>query len=419
MRSEQLGALLIGAVSLAGFTSCTSVYFASTDACVRDRGFACEVSADLTADAGPSVASVFLIGDAGEPDPLPPAAPVRDLILDSLHAEVQATRQAGIETRLVFLGDNIYPDGLRDATDQGECAGSLYCPEDQAQLDAQIRAIPDGVEAYFLAGNHDWGNTSGKDAYLRILNQGTYLGARGQELVPAAGCPGPVVRDLVVGNQSRLRMIFLDTQWLLLPEESRPGRDSEPSVTCTFSAEEEVYERLGRDLASADVPVLLLLHHPIRTYGDHGGSGSWRSRLLYRAGWSAQDVNSAPYARMITRLDRLLEEAGADATRRIVVAAGHEHALQVIYDAETTVHHLISGSGSKVSRLQTGPGSEFAAGFPGYMRLDIHEEGSITLVVRAACPSKDGEPLGTVLEHDGGITCTVGDFATAFAKALN
>jgi len=370
-------------------------------------------------DAGPTVASVFLIGDAGAPDPPPPAAPIRDLILDSLEAEIAATRDAGIEARVVFLGDNVYPQGLRDATPMGECAGARFCPHDQEQLDAQIEAIPNGVRAYFVPGNHDWANVAGDEGYRRLSNQATYLGERSQELVPAAGCPGPVVRDLIVAGEARLRMIFLDTHWLLLPEARRPGQDSQPPVRCTYTAEHAVYEQVRRDIASAAIPVMLLMHHPMRTYGDHGGSGSWVSRLLYRAGWSAQDVNSAPYARMIGRFDELLQEASLTATRPVILAAGHEHTLQVIYDTDTRVHHLISGSGSKVGKLGKGPGSEFAAGFPGYMRVDVHQDGALTLVVRAACPARTQEALGTAVEHDGDVTCAVGEFGTAFAKALN
>ena len=98
-------------------TACTGTYFVSSAACVRGTGFDCVVREDLATDAGPAVVSLFLIGDAGEPDPPPPAAPMRDRVLGELAADIEAARRGGSEARLVYLGDNIYPDGLRDATD--------------------------------------------------------------------------------------------------------------------------------------------------------------------------------------------------------------------------------------------------------------------------------------------------------------
>src|SRR5688572_28654122 len=48
--------------------------------------------------------SLFLIGDAGEPDPREIGAP-----LDSLTVQVAAAPQRSI---VVFLGDNVYPEGI-------------------------------------------------------------------------------------------------------------------------------------------------------------------------------------------------------------------------------------------------------------------------------------------------------------------
>jgi hypothetical protein len=48
--------------------------------------------------------SLFLIGDAGEPDPRE-----RSKVLDSLAAHVSKDPQKAL---VVFLGDNVYPDGI-------------------------------------------------------------------------------------------------------------------------------------------------------------------------------------------------------------------------------------------------------------------------------------------------------------------
>ena len=48
--------------------------------------------------------TLFLIGDAGEPDPREPGSP-----LDSLYAQASVAPQ---RTMIVFLGDNVYPGGI-------------------------------------------------------------------------------------------------------------------------------------------------------------------------------------------------------------------------------------------------------------------------------------------------------------------
>src|SRR5678816_3024018 len=70
------------------------------------------------------VETIFLIGDAGEPDPRLPAT-----VLDSL--SVQAAG-AGSRGTILFLGDNIYPSGTADAS-------SVNYADVLRRLDAQIR----------------------------------------------------------------------------------------------------------------------------------------------------------------------------------------------------------------------------------------------------------------------------------------
>ena len=257
---------------------------------------------------------MFLVGDAGDPDEEGAVVRGRDLLLTQLRKDLEASRRpAGrvpIDVRIAFLGDNIYPNGLRDGTGSGGgCPGEGYCTQDQRQLEAQIAAIPDGVTVYFLAGNHDWGNTTEDDAYGLIVNQEQFLEkqhrpTRPVDLVPDAGCPGPGVDSVYVGGRTRLRIIFLDTQWLLLPEHDRPDPRSDPPAVCSPASEEDVYRELRWHLEQAgDTPVLLLAHHPVRTHSSHAGQGSGLAKVLYLLGWSAQDLNSAPYQRLIGRLE--------------------------------------------------------------------------------------------------------------------
>jgi hypothetical protein len=95
--------------------------------------------------------SVFLIGDAGDPQ-LPLASvdapdanePLIDPVLSALHAEVaEAVDTIGAErTAVIFLGDNVYPKGLAPPGNPTRAHG-------QRVLDAQITAIG-RARGYFI-----------------------------------------------------------------------------------------------------------------------------------------------------------------------------------------------------------------------------------------------------------------------------
>ena len=97
---------------------------------------------------------------------------------------------------VAYLGDVVYPDGVRNRTDPA-------FPEDSARLWKQIDLVG-GVEAkkhatvgFFVTGNHDWGNSSGDAGFDRVINLGEQLrkaraAGRFVSLLPAAGDPGPV-----------------------------------------------------------------------------------------------------------------------------------------------------------------------------------------------------------------------------------
>src|ERR1044071_762022 len=88
---------------------------------------------------------IVLIGDAGE------------LSIDKRHKVVEAVRKTvklDAKTVILFLGDNVYPNGLADSD-------YYQYPDYKAILDSQI-AINRGTKAtvYMIPGNHDWQNGS-------------------------------------------------------------------------------------------------------------------------------------------------------------------------------------------------------------------------------------------------------------------
>src|SRR5688500_17217656 len=104
--------------------------------------------------AADSVESVvFLIGDAG--DATFETAP----ILHRLRSEIEQWSQNMRDSTVVvlYLGDNVYPKGVRDETDPA-------FPQDSARLQGQLEVVSGeqarrhGTRAIFIAGNHDWGH---------------------------------------------------------------------------------------------------------------------------------------------------------------------------------------------------------------------------------------------------------------------
>ena len=76
--------------------------------------------------------TVFLIGDAGEPDPRDIGPP-----LDSLAAQAAVAPERSI---IVFLGDNVYPEGIPE-----EAAAEWA--DARRRLSSQGRAVPGGAPA--------------------------------------------------------------------------------------------------------------------------------------------------------------------------------------------------------------------------------------------------------------------------------
>ena len=190
--------------------------------------------------------TLLLIGDAGAPTD-------RDPVLAALEREID--RDAA-STTVVFLGDNIYPDGMPDSAAPSR-------KDMERRLDQQVRAADEASRVYFVPGNHDWAS-HGDDGWDAILRQGRYLAENGEaRLLPEDGCPGPSVVDL----GSRVRLILLDTQWWL-HDGPRPGPDS----SCNAATLTEVSDAVKSAIRSAsDRHVIVAGHHPLESSGPHGG----------------------------------------------------------------------------------------------------------------------------------------------------
>jgi hypothetical protein len=356
-----LGAL--GAIGIAGARDIAPIEFEAVEAA------ALPPPSDVDAVA-------FLVGDAGD------ATVETSPLLHALQADVERWSAAlgkDSAASVLFLGDNVYPSGVHDREHP-------RFPEDSTRLWSQIRLV--GGEAakrhatigLFTTGNHDWGNTTGDTGLERVRNLEEQLGLAREPgyrvaLLPAAGTPGPTVRDL----RDNVRILFLDTHWFL-QQRSR----AEHSL---------FFARLQAALDGAgDREVIIVAHHPFRTAGPHGvvipgyHSGGIEY-LLKRSGSLVQDLNSPVYADLLAGLVSTFEAAPRPP---LVFAGGHDHSLQVFEGVgrRDPRFSIVSGAGSKISGLSESEGLVWGGSRPGWMMLVFRKDDGVDLFVIAGDPDR-------------------------------
>lgn len=316
-------------------------------------------------------ATIVVIGDAGE-------------LTNGKHPVVDAVRknvELGKKTTILFVGDNLYKTGLPDdALPTYDIA--------KAPLDSQIHiARNKPVDVYFVPGNHDWANggPNGYESILRVQRYIDILGNNKVKMFPRNGCPGPV--DVKITDD--VTLVMMDSQWWL-HENDKPGIESD----CPYKTKAEVLTQLGEILSvNKKKLILFAFHHPLKTYGPHGGYFTWKQHLfpltdakkslyiplpiigsaypLTRAVFgTAQDLKHPIYQDMIKQVEGVVKQHP-----NVVFLSGHEHSMQLIQDSG--FNYIVSGSGSKNSRVSKGRYSLYASSSTGFVTLEISKNKNV------------------------------------------
>jgi hypothetical protein len=298
-------------------------------------------------------------------------------------------------TAVVVLGDNVYPAGMPPPGEKGHEHAARV-------LEAQIAAIGP-ARGFFTLGNHDW--DQGKErGWARARAQHDFLSTRAPNisLHPPDACPGP--EEVRFGEH--LQLVFFDL-WAAIYQLDHPEG---PQADCTTRAGEgRLVEAVDRMLAGAEGRrSILVTHAPMYTTGPHGGYFPWREhvfplRVFDRDLWIPLPILGSvfPLARwlgvtdtdqMSARYRQYIEGAKSifEPGRPTLVAAGHEHSLQVHVDP-TGVFHAVSGAGSidKVDYVGQMKTDLMSLAAPGYMRLDAYPDGKLRLNVIALDEAHD------------------------------
>jgi hypothetical protein len=337
------------------------------------------------------VGRLILVGDAGDVRAsLDPRQRETDRTFDAIRGD--AARDAE-RTTVVWLGDNVYPRGLPLHVPD-PCAnrrrGDATPQEAEAVLRRQIAASAPAALALFVPGNHDW-DRSGECGLPRVLAQERFVeGATPTEaqpwprrvsLLPDGGCPGPAWLDLPEKDPA-FRVIALNSEWLLRDPgkdgQQKPVAECAPALGLKADANEAevraaVLSRLREAVAgSGGRPVVLTMHHPLKTHGQHAGAGL--IGLQARFFPTRQDVRNDVNRRMVR--DVLSAVGSVPDGPLVVSAAGHDHGLQVLDFDLLSLVQLVSGAGSQLSTLGRGPDTRFAHRGHGYVRIDfVRREG--------------------------------------------
>ncbi|EMR03968.1 BamA/TamA family outer membrane protein [Cesiribacter andamanensis] len=343
--------------------------------------------------------TVYLVGDAGKPDKDRQEPSLR-LLESQLRGQYRSEQDGGISQlpdslkSVIFLGDNIYEDGL-SAPDDPDREEEERIIVEQMQVVQSWAGTP-----VFIPGNHDW-NHSRVGGLEKVMRQGEFVRQfldNPRAFLPFNGCPGPVA--LPVGDN--VVLVLIDSEWWLTPHRRPRG----PEGGCNVESELDFIVQLDDMLSRySDKHIVLALHHPLKSNGNHGGHYNlgdhiFPLRLKYANayvplpligsiyplgrmyGVSRQDIANPKYQQLINALTSITE-----GRTNVVIAAGHEHNLQL--QELNGVMHIVSGSGAKETFCVGGRDALFVHRSKGFARLNYYKNGEVW--VEFWVPEGDGE----------------------------
>lgn len=329
---------------------------------------------------------MFLIGDAGSAS--------LDVQEPNLKLFESFLEKAGKNSAAIFLGDNIYNNGLPDSTDPNR---AFY----EARINEQLKTVENFKgRVVFVPGNHDW-DDGGKDGLNAVRRLEEYIESyldRGNTFLPDDGFPGPIDLELMDDDEDPrlnddIRLIVLDTQWWLHKHDKPFGETGDYDLADggDFLVElEDILKKREKDF------LVVAAHHPLISHDPHGGYLPGNTHLnppifgslyaFYRKVFGLeQDIPHHEYKELSNTLQEmfLLND-------NLIYASGHAHSLQYIKKSgkRETQHYIVSGSGTKSSFVAKGRGAEFNYEGKGFTTLNYYGDGSVWL--EAWAPIGDG-----------------------------
>ncbi len=307
---------------------------------------------------------LFLVGDAGENMAPGPA-------LQHLHARLQKEPNSAV----IFLGDNSYKNmlaGIISKGFKGYDGGKKTSKKIKSQIDGLMNY---GGAVYFIPGNHDWWNRTNVERGIKKLNLEasfieetvkkslTVANRTDAVFLPAYGSPGPVSRTF---NNGKLKVIFIDTQRLLLAHLKKTKEDV--ILLQRFYAD---FDSMLKKNSQHDQEMVVVAHHPVFARGAHSGKPKCIEKMIKRLGISC--LQYPAYHETATEIDSILKK---NSRPGLYYVAGHEHSLEYFY--RNDIHYIVSGAGSKIDSPHPIPQAQLNEYLvwdaQGYFEIDFSEK---------------------------------------------
>jgi hypothetical protein len=318
--------------------------------------------------------NLYLIGDAGKTS-------VRENGLAELLRKNFDNRTPA---SFLFLGDNIYPKGMPPL-------GADDRIESEKIIHAQVDILKEfHSPIYFIPGNHDW-NKGSRDGLAYVKNEQRYVDSLGNPLVsflPKNGCPGPSEINL----NSDLVLVIIDSQWILQSAAER--NDDNP--LCRYKSTEDVFTALNEIMKrNTGKRIVLAAHHPVYSYGEHGGVFNWKAHVFPFLGLNSSLYIPLPivgsiypaYRKWVGDVQDLASPVNKKYRRAVeallkkypeaIFVSGHEHALEHI--SKDGVNYVVSGSGVNSSSVRKKKFASYVSPKNGFARIDVYDDMSLTI----------------------------------------
>jgi hypothetical protein len=317
-----------------------------------------------TSDTSRIAHTFFLVGDAGNAN--------EDKAQETLALLQKRLDNSNKKSTLVFLGDNIYPNGFPQNEYPIEQALAETKLTNQLKLAKNFKG-----RTIFIPGNHDWySGIAGIERQSKFATK--YLDDK-KAFLPQNNCG---LEELKIDKN--ITLVTIDSQWFLEDWNKYPTINDD----CNIKTREHFFDELASVLnKNQDKTVILALHHPLMTNGSHGGQyalekelfpleqkiplpfiGSAVNLVRKTSGINPQDIQNKVYNNFTKRVKTLLQNQ-----RNVIVVSGHDHNLQYLY--KNNIRQIISGAGSKSQGAKAINPNDFSYGGNGYVTLTLYTNG--------------------------------------------
>ncbi|MDC1017043.1 metallophosphoesterase [Pseudomonadales bacterium] len=321
---------------------------------------------------GPAVMTFYALGDWGTADQ------IQKQVALLLKKNIANVPDRIIKPFVLAAGDNVYQNGLARGWDNPEMKVQLTHVIDANYADVHYQNAP--IEYHVVAGNHDH---SGDLRLWETYVESRFAGQDGSPIIFSYNQHHPDIPN--TNDQKEYEALNEATGLIELPEAISIDSgiatfiaiDSQKMLALYARVIDEPELQLDLDAHWAQLDLLaaagkswtfILAHHPLSTYGPHGGSqDSIPQRLLSALLFFSNhydDLDHPAYQSFIADFEAF--------SRRhpIIFIAGHDHSLQ-LNEVSDSLLQVVSGSAGKTTSVNPGKETIYSYASPGFARFDI------------------------------------------------